>query len=349
MRTAAVVMFFLALAIQASAVNYTITDLGSFSGMTAMIPVAISDAGYIAGRWHQGSEDMWGFVWHNGATTDVRIGDYTGLVGINDSGQAVGTCSNPDEQGIIWQNGTVTVLPTLGGEMCNPWDINNAGQITGDSGTADGGSHGFIYQNGSMTNTDPNDGWTSCYPVAINEHGDTAGWAVTQYSVQHAFMYDGAFHDLGVIAPLWSEANDINDLGWVVGRSDTESSSHAFLWRNAAMEDLGSFNEYSIANGVNNLGQVVGVCYGGSHTPNYSAFIWRDGVMSDLNGLVALNSGWVLVEATAVNNLGQIVGIGKVNNQYRGFLLTAVPEPSGILALAIGVAGVVGLAWRRSR
>jgi hypothetical protein len=42
----------------------------------------------------------------------------------------------------------------------------------------------------------------------------------------------------------------------------------------------------------------------------------------DLNGVLAPN--WVFTEATAINDAGQIVGVGRHNGQVRAFLLKPV-------------------------
>ena len=64
---------------------------------------------------------------------------------------------------------------------------------------------------------------------------------------------------------LTNDANEgyapqINNNGQVVGHSGyTSSTSHAFLWENGVMKDLGTLGgSESIAKGINNNGQVVG-------------------------------------------------------------------------------------------
>ena len=42
----------------------------------------------------------------------------------------------------------------------------------------------------------------------------------------------------------------------------------------------------------------------------------------DLNDLIPSGSGWVLTEAEGINEAGRIVGVGWLNGQQRGFLLT---------------------------
>lgn len=104
------------------------------------------------------------------------------------------------------------------------------------------------------------------------------------------------------------------------------------------MEDLAN-NPYSVASDINDDGDIVGF---GS-----CPFLYRDGVMYDLNGLIDPASGWHLSLAYAINDNGQIVGQG-VNalGQSDAFLLTPIPEPGALLLLAPGLVGVI---WLRRR
>ena len=59
-------------------------------------------------------------------------------------------------------------------------------------------------------------------------------------------------------------------------------------------------------------------------------FIW-DSVngMRDLNDLIPSNSGWLLGDPFAINDSGQIVGLGFLNgDEQRAFLLTPIPPES---------------------
>jgi hypothetical protein len=63
----------------------------------------------------------------------------------------------------------------------------------------------------------------------------------------------------------------------------------------------------------------VGISGGGG---GGRAFLWEGGVMRDLNALIPEGSGWRLVRAQAINERGQITGLGILNGEFRAFLLT---------------------------
>jgi probable HAF family extracellular repeat protein len=67
----------------------------------------------------------------------------------------------------------------------------------------------------------------------------------------------------------------------------------------------------SVAFGINNHGQVVGTsCSGILATGNCRAYIWQDGVMTDLNTLVKSGStSFPLLFANQINDHGEIAGI----------------------------------------
>lgn len=74
------------------------------------------------------------------------------------------------------------------------------------------------------------------------------------------------------------------------------------------------------------------------------AFLYSDGSMNDLNNLISNDSGWVLIQADAINDSGQIVGDGTIDGNHHAFLLTPVPEPSTCILLC---SALLGLGWVR--
>ena len=93
---------------------------------------------------------------------------------------------------------------------------------------------------------------------------------------------------------------------------------------------------YSYAYGINDAGQVVGY----SHTAGGAqhAFITGpDGAgMMDLNSLVDVPAGVILISATGINNSGQVIAIG------------TIPEPE-IYALFLAGLALVGFIARRKK
>ena len=132
----------------------------------------------------------------------------------------------------------------------------------------------------------------------------------------------------------------INNDGVVAGgglmdpRKSPEIVAQPALWLNGTWSLLGLLPGCNSggAGDLNDAGAVVGVCSSlGAPNLMMRAFLWQDGVMTDLNDLVPAELGIIIDRAKAINNAGQILTDG---NDSHGnpvtFLLTPV-SPLGDL------------------
>jgi probable HAF family extracellular repeat protein len=144
--------------------------------------------------------------------------------------------------------------------------------------------------------------------------------------------------------------NGINDNGAVAGQ--VLSTQRAFIWTAGdGLVDLGTLpgHDRSVGWGINNAGQVVGVSYTGSGSVQ-SAFIWENGVMTDLSTLVINGAGWTFGGARSISDTGYITGTALFGGETHAFLLTpaaaTTPEPGTWMLSAAGLA-LVFLAGKR--
>jgi probable HAF family extracellular repeat protein len=142
--------------------------------------------------------------------------------------------------------------------------------------------------------------------------------------------------DLGVARS--NIANAINNLGQIVGqvRKADGSARIAALWQpDGTLTTLGipPGQHASFATGINNLGQVVGSTVDSGN--NWSGgFIWQNKVMTDLNTLIPGDSNLLIINASNINERGQISGMAIVHSgphtgDIHSILLTPVDASIG--------------------
>ncbi|HLO29543.1 MAG TPA: RHS repeat-associated core domain-containing protein [Anaerolineales bacterium] len=168
------------------------TNLGTLG--TYAEPVAINQAGQVIGRSGLAvTLQEHAFLWEDGAMRDLgTLGGYTGIpVAINDVGQVIGYSTRLGSEtilrGVVWRNGMITELGTLGLDSTTiPVAINKVGQIVGNSPSMKG-EHAFVWQDGVMTDLGTLGGWAS-EAIAINEAGQVIGSADLADGRKHAYL-----------------------------------------------------------------------------------------------------------------------------------------------------------------
>jgi probable HAF family extracellular repeat protein len=146
-------------------------------------------------------------------------------------------------------------------------------------------------------------------PITINERGWVIGRAENEAGTPRAGLWrDGELIDLGTLGGAWSQASTLNDRGEIVGQSvNANGELHAFLWRQRRMIDLGvPVLDSDPANPlINNSGQIAGRAYGVAGPQGSGAFLWENGVLTDLGTLPGSTRSYVV----AINDRGQILGM----------------------------------------
>jgi probable HAF family extracellular repeat protein len=235
-------------------------------------------------------------LWRNGSIIGLtpELPPYEGTSfasAINDHGHIVGAIDDDSSlvyDGILWANGSRTALGDLGGGSTRPADINNAGQVVGTSNTsvALGQPHAFLWQNGVMTDLG---------------------------------LLRGDDQDSGAAA--------INADGVIVGTSgrldeNTSVDYRPFVWENGVMSAIPTPSFEAYATDINDAGVVVGLMRTSGAASPYHAWIYVNGVVTNLNSLIHSGSGLHVAYANAINNNGEIAGVAfDAQGQAHGVLL----------------------------
>ena len=288
-------------------------DLNPFTNASTSYGVGINNLGQVSGHMDRsgGAGGYHAFRYTDGiGLVDLgSLPDYGFSYGgpINDRGQVAGSAygrlTGPALRAFLYTDGQgMKDLGTLGGTSLAR-GINIFGWVVGDS--------------------------------AVASTPDNSEW-----NPGHAFLYTTStgmldLNNLICGSSGWElrRASDINDPGQIIGFGEHSGIGvHAFRCTLGIVQDLGTFPNggISYALAINNRGDVVGAAYlDASGVGNFRAMLYTDrrGI-ENLNNLIDSSLGWVLRQATDINEHGQIVGWGEFNGQEHAFRLTPLPALS---------------------
>jgi probable HAF family extracellular repeat protein len=257
----------------------------NFNPASTAIPEHMNESRAMGGTEVYGDNVYQGIYWNSTgqafvlpplAGVDPFYGSlHTKAHGINNQGQLVGAgkeaAPNFYTHAALWLNEDTEAIDLgfLGQGIplnySEAYGVNDLSHVVGNS--AIGASiRGFLWRSGQMTDLGALSGQVVSQASAISNTGLIAGKSnifpvVWEYDIANPNDVP-TIQQLPIPAGFFSATTTgVNDSGDVVGYAGSPNiDSHAVLWRNGMAIDLGVWpgGHYSVANGINNLGQIVG-------------------------------------------------------------------------------------------
>ena len=180
-------------------------------------------------------------------------------------------------------------------------------------GTHDSVTEGAGAQRDSLSHAYARAGAFSIQALIRDKDGGTAtvaaGSPVLVFDqTEHRTIAGYDVFDLGTLGGNSAKPLDLNDYGQVVGSSRTSSGgTHAFVWDNGVMHDLGTLGyEGSVAQRINNAGVIAGAVWSVRNDDCYRntvGAVWRNRVGAVLGSQAAVGKP---VGAVAMDEAGDI-------------------------------------------
>ena len=207
---------------------------------------------------------------------------------------------------------TFTTIDFPGAAGTEVLGINTAGDVVGAYYLTPYLWHGFKYSAGQFTPIDY-PGAQETLAFGINDSGMIVGWYDTGQGLStYGFQYDGkTFTPLQYGNQVITEAKGINNAGQIVGltgNSNAQLGLQVTGGRLTIIEPPGKSNYfYAAANGINNLGDVVGDML--LYTSNFEGFRYTNGNFEKLDYpgatstyLYGINDSGIMVGYYAYSN-----------------------------------------------
>lgn len=215
------------------------------------------------------------------------------------------------------RDGSLTHLQLNGVGNVNGIDaygVNASGVVAGTYLDASFNFVAFSWKDGVTTTYPSTLGGPQSHLYAINDAGLMVGSAEKRAWDTRAVSWsaEGKMTKLpGLEAGGRSAAYGVSAQGWIVGGANLSGNSHATLWRDGTVFDLGvaAGDHWSSAQGINASGTIVGS--GGVDSLDFHPVIWLDNVAHDLRMLTTLPDGATMLGALGIADNGTILVNGK--------------------------------------
>ncbi|MEU4557515.1 PKD domain-containing protein [Actinoplanes sp. NPDC023936] len=143
-----------------------------------------------------------------------------------------------------------------------------------------------------------------------------------------------------------TSAGGINEKGEVAGYAIDPTGGYVpVIWDAEGRPRSPITPQGGTANGINNAGTAVGKFF--LVDGKTRAALFQDGTFTDLNTLLPAGSGWTLTEAVAINDVGQIAGIGRPTGAEfdHAFLMDLAPQGPVIESVTLETQSYPSPAW----
>lgn len=321
------------ISLHADGTRYVVENLGTIDGLVPVITGMNASgqiSGYIANDAGLRAVRFSGGAWHYVPGLESV---YSAATAINAHGDLTGYATNAAGQLVAYRysdGGGVALLPALQNHLYDiGMAINADGVVVGYGTDLTGSTRGWVARPGADIVMLPTFGGGFSVACGINDNGQIVGSSTTTDNFQHAFRLDadGSMHDTGTFdgAAGTSAACAIDADGRVGGQATRGGDARAFLFEAGVLSDIGDFPGSLFSTVDATAGGVsVGYFFAPDGSQRATVHTATDG-SRDLNTAIAGDAGWVLSEATTVNDQGQIAGAGMLAGATAAFRLTPVP------------------------